>query len=56
MEPPSLYAPPFEAVSTLSVYPSIIHPAIDPSQVFEQELAGNAKALFPTLNIEGLIE
>lgn len=40
----------------LSAYPSIIHPAIHPSQVFEQELAVNANALFPTPNIEGLTE
>lgn len=40
----------------LSVYPSISHPAIHPSKVFEQELAGNAKALFPTPNMEGLTE
>lgn len=40
----------------LSEYPSFIYPAIHPSQLFEQELAGIARALFPTPNIEGLTE
>lgn len=38
----------------LSARKSIIHAAIHPSRIFAQELAANAKALFPTLNIEGL--
>lgn len=41
-------------VSIISV--SIHYPSSRPSQVFEQELAGTAKALFPTPNTEGLTE
>lgn len=55
MEPLSLYAHScFEVESTFISVSIIIHPAIHPSWVFEQDLAGNAQALFPTPNIEGL--
>lgn len=45
----------FSLCGCLSVY-QFIYPTIHPSQVFMQELAANARALFPTLNFEGLTE